>query len=58
MKKLLLLLVLAVALTSCGSSGWPCQKRYVYVDINKDYITKHQKGYDSYDHIVLRKRKK
>lgn len=60
MKKFLLLLLLAFTftLTSCGSSGWSCQKRYVYVDMNKNYITKHQKGYDSYDQIVLNKRKK
>jgi len=58
MKKSLIIIVLiasALSLTSCGSSGWSCQKRYVYVDINKEYIEKHRSGLDSYDKIVLAK---
>ena len=47
-----------LVLTSCGSKGWSCKGRYVYVPMTKEYIKKHQQGADSFDRTVLNKKTK
>lgn len=54
--KIFVLIAFATLLISCGASGWSCQKRYVYVPINKEYIKKHQSGADSFDKLMLNKK--
>jgi len=55
---IVVLLLNIISLCSCSSSGWSCKKRYVYVPMTKEYIKKHQAGADSYDKLVLNKKKK
>ena len=49
MKKLILLLVLAVTFTACSSGGWSCKKRYVHTSKSYDFKKHHViKNYDKY----------
>jgi len=52
--KLLLLIIGTICLTSCKSSGWSCQKRYVN---NKPYDFKKHHVLKNYDRMMLEKYK-